>query len=146
MLAGQIGWGCEGVLREAARPEIKDRVQILGYVAEGDLPLLHAHAEALVYPSLYEGFGLPVVEAMACGCPVITSDGSSLSEVAGDAALLVDPHDEDALAAALDAVARDPALRASLRDRGLAHVSRYTWSRTARETALAYREALEMKR
>jgi glycosyltransferase involved in cell wall biosynthesis len=145
VLAGQIGWGCEGVLRELARPELRGRVQVLGYVAEEELPPLYAHAEALVYPSLYEGFGLPVVEAMACGCPVITSNGSSLAEVAGDAALLVDPTDEDALAAALEAVSGDGSLRASLRARGLQHVARYTWSRTARETALAYREALEMK-
>jgi glycosyltransferase involved in cell wall biosynthesis len=97
-----------------------------------------------VYPSLYEGFGLPVVEAMACGTPVITSRSSSLEEIAGQAAVLVDPLDERSIAEAMRAVATDPALRASLKERGLATAARYTWERTARETAVAYRDALAL--
>ncbi len=142
VLAGQQGWNCADVLRAAEAAG--GRVLLLGYVPEEDLPLLYAHATALVYPSLYEGFGLPVVEAMACGTPVITSRGSSLEEIAGEAALIVDPLDERALADAMLAVGSDGRLAASLRERGLQVSTRYDWSRTARETAEAYRDALEM--
>lgn len=140
VLVGQRGWKCEDVLREAEAAG--DRVLMPGYVAEEDLPLLYAHAAALVYPSLYEGFGLPVVEAMACGTPVITSRGSSMEEVAGGAALLVDPGDEADIARALREVAGDAALAASLRRRGRERAAAFTWTRTARETAEAYRDAL----
>jgi len=140
LLVGQQGWKCADVLKEAQASG--GRVVLPGYVEEPDLPLLFAHATALVYPSLYEGFGLPVVEAMACGTPVITSRGSSLQEVAGGAALLVDPLDEADIARALEAVATDAALAASLRARGLERACAFSWTRTARETAEAYRDAL----
>jgi glycosyltransferase involved in cell wall biosynthesis len=118
-------------------------VLFLGYVAEELLPLLYTHATALVYPSLYEGFGLPVVEAMACGTPVLTSRSSSLAEVAAGAALLVDPGDEAALADGLRALAQDKALHDRLAESGLARARDFSWERTGRETVTAYRAALE---
>jgi glycosyltransferase involved in cell wall biosynthesis len=142
VLAGQPGWHCDDVLAEVQAAA--GRVLLLGYVPEEDLPLLYSHAVAMVYPSLYEGFGLPVVEAMACGTPVITSRSSSLEEIARDAAALVDPLDERSIAEAMHAVATDPALRASLRTRGLARAASFTWARTARETAEVYGEALAL--
>lgn len=143
VIVGQAGWKYAGVLEEARKPGLADRVAVLGYLPESDLPGLYNHATALVYPSLYEGFGLPVVEAMACGTPVLTSNGSSLSEVAGDAALLVDPLSEDALADALVRLARDASLRTELRARGLARSATFSWERTARETIEVYREVAE---
>lgn len=140
VLVGQRGWKYQEVLREAERPELSGRVRFLGYVPEEDLPLLYRHAVALVYPSLYEGFGLPVVEAMACGTPVLTSRSSSLTEISDGAALLVDPHDETAISARLLALATDRALRPDLAARGLARAATYSWERTGRETAAAYRE------
>ncbi|HET8647359.1 MAG TPA: glycosyltransferase family 1 protein, partial [Vicinamibacteria bacterium] len=140
VLVGQQGWKYADVLREAQAAG--GRVLLPGYVAEDDLPLLYTHADALVYPSLYEGFGFPVVEAMACGAPVVTSRGSSLEEVAGEAALLVDPGDEADIARALRAVGTDRGLAAELRARGLARAATFDWTRTARETAQAYRDAL----
>lgn len=146
VLVGQRGWKYDEIVREAARPELAGRVTLAGYVAESDLPALYSHATAFVYPSLYEGFGLPVMEAMACGVPVLTSRSSSLTEIAEGAAVLVDPEDEPALAEGLVSLATDETLRASLRARGLERASRYTWERTARETAQAYREVHEDRR
>ena len=143
VLVGQRGWDYEDVLREAQTPALRDRVLMLGYVREEHLPLLYTHATAFVYPSLYEGFGFPVVEAMACGTPVLTSRSSSLSEIAEGAALVVDPEDEAALAEGMDGLLGDAALRADLRTRGLARVACYSWERTARETVVAYREVQE---
>jgi glycosyltransferase involved in cell wall biosynthesis len=113
----------------------------LGRVPEADLPALYAAAAAFVFPSLYEGFGLPVLEAMACGAPVVCSAVSSLPETAGDAALLVDPTDVDALAAALARVLLEPDLAADLRARGFEQAARFTWDRTAAETLSIYRQA-----
>jgi glycosyltransferase involved in cell wall biosynthesis len=141
VLVGQRGWRCATTLREAARPELRSRVVLPGYVPEADLPGLMSGATAFVYPSLYEGFGLPVVEAMACGTPVITSRSSSLAEIADGAAFLVDPCDERALAEAFSALATDAGLRERLAASGRLRTAEFSWERTGRETVAAYQEA-----
>jgi glycosyltransferase involved in cell wall biosynthesis len=145
VLAGQKGWKYEEVLAEAARPQLDGRVRFVDYLPEQDLPALYSGATAFVYPSLYEGFGLPVVEAMACGAPVITSRTSSLGEVAGEAARLVDPSDEADLADALHAVASDASLRRELSGRGVARAAAFSWERTGRETLAVYEEVVHEK-
>jgi glycosyltransferase involved in cell wall biosynthesis len=142
VLVGQRGWKFAETLREAARPELQDRVVMPGYVPEQDLPALMSGALAFVYPSLYEGFGLPVIEAMACGTPVMTSRSSSLAEIADGAALMVDPRDEAAMAEGLRALAGDASLRARLAQQGRERAALFSWDRTGRETVAAYREAL----
>ena len=128
--------------QRVAALDLGDSVTFLGPVAGADLPALYAGAELFVFPSLYEGFGFPVLEAMACGTPVICSNVSSLPEVAGSAALQVDPRDTDALAAAMDRVLGDAALRQSMRREGLAQAGRFSWTRTAQQTLAAYRRVL----
>ena len=122
---------------------VRKRIIRVGYVSDSALAALYRGATAFVYPSLYEGFGLPALEAMQCGAPVITSCSSSLPEVVADAAITVDPHDVDAIGAAMLAVQRDGALRESLRTRGLARAASFTWERTAACTIASYRAALE---
>jgi glycosyltransferase involved in cell wall biosynthesis len=119
------------------------RVRFLDYVPAEDLPALYAGAAALVLPSLYEGFGLPVLEAMACGTPVIASRAGSIPEAAGDGALLVEPSDVRALAAAIQTVLDDPGEREGLRRRGFAQVVRFGWERTALEMLEVLREAVQ---
>lgn len=141
-----VDWNPEGtgLLREALRSlpaETRRRVVQTGYVSEGDKVALLSGAEALVYPSLYEGFGLPVLEAMACGTPVVTSDRSSLPEVAGEAALLVDPDDPEAIAVAVDRVLSEGRLREHLREAGLERAAGFTWEGTAQATADVLRGA-----
>jgi glycosyltransferase involved in cell wall biosynthesis len=114
----------------------------LGFVASSDLPALLAAAGVFAFPSLYEGFGLPPLEAMACGAPVVSTRGGSLGEVLGDAARFAPADDPRAFADGLVAVLGDPGLRADLRARGLAHAARFTWDRTAEETVHAYRAAV----
>jgi len=134
----------EAELRERAAGEgLAADVRFPEWLSAEELEGLWALAQAFVFPSLYEGFGLPVLEAMARGVPVACSNASSLPEVAGDAALLFDPHDESAIAEALRRLLRDPALRESLRTRGLARVAEFTWQRTARLTLESYRRALD---
>jgi glycosyltransferase involved in cell wall biosynthesis len=118
---------------------ITERLVLPGAVSDADLPALYSGARVFLFPSFYEGFGLPVLEAMACGTPVITSTASSLPQVAGDAALLVDPNSLDEMTSALTRLLMDEALRDSLRTRGLAHAGRFTWAETARQTADVYR-------
>lgn len=118
-------------------------VVFTGYVPEDDLPHLYNLSDLFVFPSLYEGFGLPPLEAMACGCPVITSDAASLPEVVGDAAVMVDPRDVEGLAGRMRDALRDPDLREGLRERGLRQAGRFSWDRTARETLDLYREVDE---
>jgi glycosyltransferase involved in cell wall biosynthesis len=134
VLAGKRGWLYDDLFAQVERLGLAGRVSFPGYVAEGDLPALLSGALAFVFPSLYEGFGIPVLEAGACGVPVITSNTSSLPEVAGDAALLVDPHDVDAIADAMYRLVTDSALRAELARRGQANVRRFSWEKCARET------------
>lgn len=134
VIAGKQGWLSESIVRRAAELGITHHVHFTGYVADADLPALLAGAQAFVFPSLYEGFGMPVLEAMACGTPVITSTMSSLPEVAGDAALLVDPLDTNAIAWAIMRLCDDENLRTDLRWRGLARVRQFTWEECARRT------------
>ncbi len=134
VLAGKQGWLHEDLSMQVQRLGLAGRVLFPGYVPEADLPALLRGARAFVFPSLYEGFGIPVLEAGAYGVPVITSTTSSLPEVAGDAALLVDPHDVDAIAAAMYRRVTDDALAAELAQRGRANVRRFSWEKCARET------------
>jgi glycosyltransferase involved in cell wall biosynthesis len=114
-----------------------------GYVAEEDKAALLSSAVAFVFPSLYEGFGLPVLEAQACGCPVITSTTTSLPEVAGDAALLVDPYDTAAIADGMERVASDPDLREALIERGLINTRRFSWRGCAQAVLSAVEQSVE---
>ncbi len=130
LIAGERGWLCDRILAEANKHE---SVRLLGFVSDEDLPALYRGASLFAFASLYEGFGLPVLEAMACGVPVVCSDASSLPEVAGDAALLVNPCAVDELAHAMSRVLREDSLRQGLADRGLAQAARFTWQRSARQ-------------
>ncbi|MDZ7272132.1 MAG: glycosyltransferase family 4 protein [candidate division KSB1 bacterium] len=141
VLAGNKGWGYEEARREVERLGLEQEVIFTGPVPHDELPPLFSGADLFVYPSLYEGFGLPVVEAMACGTPVITSNVSSLPEVAGDAALLVDPLDVEDLAEAMRRVLTDGDLRQQMRARGLEQASNFTWEETARRTLEVYEQA-----
>ena len=134
VVAGRTGWLTEGILAAARAPGLAGRVHFAGYVPDGDLPALYAGADAFVLPSLYEGFGMPALEAMACGTPVIASNTTSLPEIVGDAGLLVDPLDEPALARAMIALLTDSARRARLAAAGLRRAASFTWERCARET------------
>jgi len=136
--------GLAGYLqREGADLLETGRLLLTGYVPAEDLPSLYSAARVFVYPSLYEGFGLPVLEAMACGAPAIASNASSLPEVAGDAAILVDPFDVDAIASAMRRVLADRELALDLAQRGLKRASCFSWEKTAQETLAAYQAAIE---
>ena len=142
VLAGRAGWLSAPIVARAR--ELADRVRLLEYVPDEDLAGLYSGALALVFPSLFEGFGFPALEAMACGTPVICSNTSSLPEVTGDAALLVDPLDVGGLLAAMRRVQAEPALRSALRAQGLARVRQFSWERAAQET-LAVLEAAAVR-
>jgi len=141
VIVGGKGWLYQEIFQTVHRLHLADRVVFPGFIADADLPALYSLAVAFVYPSLYEGFGLPVLEAMACGTPVVCSRAASLPEVVGEAALLVDPLDVDDLARALEQVVTDAALRQELRERGLAQAARFTWEAAAQQLLAAYREA-----
>ncbi|MBW1833760.1 MAG: glycosyltransferase family 4 protein, partial [Deltaproteobacteria bacterium] len=117
---------------------LSDRVVMTGFVEDEDLPILYRAADLFIFPSLYEGFGLPILEAMACGTPVITSNISSMPEVAGDSALLVDPYDVDALAKAMHGILTDKGLKESLVKKGLERVKQFSWEKCAEETIRVY--------
>jgi glycosyltransferase involved in cell wall biosynthesis len=139
VVAGGKGWGDGRLIATMEALNIRRRVIFTGFVEDDDLPDLYRGAQMFVYPSLYEGFGLPVLEAMACGTPVITSNRSSLPAVAGDAALLIDPTRPDDLAAAMSAIMSNGALHEELRWKGLARAKEFTWEAVAHKTMDVYR-------
>jgi glycosyltransferase involved in cell wall biosynthesis len=130
---GQKGWKNDAVRAEIERANIKDRVHLLGYVPDGLLPTMYAASDLFVFPSLYEGFGLPPLEAMACGVPVVASNVSSIPEVVGDAAHLIDPHNPSDIAAGIHKVLTDSAYRFDLINHGLAQAAGFTWEKSARK-------------
>lgn len=142
VIAGKRQWQTAEIDATFRRLNLDDRVRFTGYVHDADLPTLYSAAALFVFPSLYEGFGLPPLEAMRCGTPVITSNISSLPEVVGDAALTIDPYDVHALAAAIEHALTSEELRMDLRRRGLARAARFTWARAARETLAVYEHVL----
>jgi glycosyltransferase involved in cell wall biosynthesis len=142
IIAGAKGWGYDDVYAAAEQSGAAGDIIFAGYVAQTELPLWYNAAKLFVYPSHYEGFGLPVAEAMACGTPAITSDVSSLPEVAGNAALTVSPTDRQGLTQAIASALCDAPLRTQMRERGLAQAARFTWRRVAEQTAQVYREVL----
>jgi glycosyltransferase involved in cell wall biosynthesis len=110
---------------------VRSRIDFLGVVPEAKLPSLYRGAEALIFPSLYEGFGLPILEAMACGIPVVTSNTTAMPEVAGEAALLVDPNSVEQISMAMEKLVSDSSLREQLRDKGITRAARFSWASTA---------------
>jgi glycosyltransferase involved in cell wall biosynthesis len=138
VVVGQPAWRYEGDYDVVRRLGLEERVRFLGFVPDEDMPALYSGATCLAFPSLYEGFGLPVLEAMACGAPVLTSNVSATAEVAGDAALLVNPYDTDALTEALDRLLTDAELRARLRGLGIERARQFSWQRAARQAAIVY--------
>ena len=138
-MAGAHGWLNDPVHEQVQKLGLADRVCFPGYIAQEDVAALYSLATVFAYPSLWEGFGLPVLESMACGTPVLTSNVSSLPEVAGDAAVLVPPTEVDAIAEGLARMLEDEALRDDLRERGHRRAARFSWERCARETLAVYR-------
>ncbi len=139
VLVGWEGWGGDPWLEMVKDQGIRNRIFTTGYVDEESLACFYSNALALVFPSLYEGFGLPLVEAMACGCPVICSDAASLPEVAGNAALLIDPYESEDLTVAIDKVINDSALRMDLIQKGFKRAAQFSWERTAKQTLEVFR-------
>ena len=138
VIVGKRGWLYDDFFAQLEQSPVKRAVLFPGFVPDADLPAIYAGAQALAFPSEFEGFGLPVLEAMACGAPVVCSNSSSLPEVAGDAALRVDPADTDAITAALRRVVADADLAAELARRGVAQAARFSWQRAAAETLAVY--------
>lgn len=142
LIGGAVGWHASPLFERYRELGLEDSVRFLGYLPPAELPLWYNAATVFLYPSLYEGFGLPVLEAMACGTPVLTSDASSLPEVAGQAALIVDPRRVQSLSQGLLDLYRDAGLRAELGQRGVTRAARYSWRATARQTLAVYERVL----
>ncbi len=144
VIVGKRGWLAEDFYAALDASPAREGMLFTGYVADGDLPALYSGALAFVFPSLYEGFGLPPLEAMACGAPVLCANASSLPEVVGDAALLVDPTSVDAIREGLRRLLSDSDLRADLRTRGIQRAAQFSWERAAQETLAIYRRLATM--
>lgn len=145
VIAGKKGWKYKSIFSLIEELDLQNDVIFTGYVPDVDLPALYNAADMFVYPSLYEGFGLPPLEAMACGCPVITSNTSSLPEVVGDAGIMIDPHDVDELAEAIYEVLTNDGLKANMVEKGLDRAKTFSWERTANETFNLYLDVYNMK-
>ena len=146
VVGGKRGWLTRGTFRALRDLGLEGRVRFLGYVPDEDLPALYSAAAVFAFPSLYEGFGLPPLEAMACGTPVVVSDASSLPEIVGEAGLRVPPDRPDDWAAALATVLSDATLRARLRERGLQQAARFRWAEAAERTVEVYERVLRSRR
>ncbi|HPO17019.1 MAG TPA: glycosyltransferase family 1 protein [Candidatus Hydrogenedentes bacterium] len=142
VIAGRRGWKTQAIDTAVSRSSFSHRIHFLEYLPDIDLPAVMSAALAFVWPSLFEGFGLPPLEAMACGTPVLTSNVSSMPEIVGEAALIVDPEDPAAIAQGLRQLAEDKTLRKTLRDKGLTRILTFTWERSAALTLNAYREVV----
>ncbi len=140
VISGGKGWLYDEVFQRIEDLGLRDSVRFTGYVPREDMPALYSSAGLFVYPSLYEGFGLPPLEAMACGTPVITSNTSSLPEVVGDAGIMVDPLNAEELADAMLRVLQDPALRSDMSRNGLERARKFSWERTAKQTLDVYQD------
>lgn len=140
VLAGMPGWRSGEITEFIRENGLSEVVRITGYLTAEELAALYTDASVFVLPSLYEGFGLPPLEAMACGCPVIVSSGGSLPEVVGDAAIILPPDDADGYRREIARVLSEPDLAREMRERGFRRTSRFSWDRTAAETLAAYRE------
>jgi len=143
VIVGKRGWLSEDFYAELEASPVRSDVILTGYVVDEDLPAIYAGAMAFLWPSLYEGFGLPPLEAMACGTPVVCADASSMPEVVGDAALLFDPRDAGALSAQIRRITGDADLRGDLEQRGLARAVRFSWAETARQTIEVYAATMD---
>lgn len=140
VITGKKGWKYKDIFELIDKLELQKDVVFTGYVPKEDLPALYNAADLFIYPSLYEGFGLPPLEAMACGTPVITSNTSSLPEVVGNAGIMVDPYDVDGLAKVMYEVLTNEGLREELRKKGLERAKLFSWKKTAEETLKVYEE------
>jgi len=145
VIVGKRGWLFEETIRAAAVSSANDKIVFTGYVAENDLPALYTGALCFAYPSFFEGFGIPLLEAMRCGTPTITSDRTCFPEVVGDASLIIDPFDEQSIADGLWRMISDVALREQLRSRGFAQSSLFDWRQTARLTLDVYEQVFHAK-
>jgi len=143
VIAGMKGWKADEVILKVKQAGIENRIVFTGFVPEDDLPYLINAAEFLIFPSLYEGFGIPPLEAMACGTPVLASNTSCIPEIVGDAALLFDPYNVDEIASAMYKALVKDNLRKSLVDKGFERVKLFSWEETARRTLELYREVYE---
>ncbi len=143
VLCGGRGWLCDAIYRMVDDLKLNDQVRFTGYVDEDDLPALYSSAEVFIYPSQYEGFGLPPLEAMACGTPVITSNTSSLPEVVGEAGFKLPPHDVEALTETMTKLLADSAVRQHYIRAGLERAQLFSWERAARATQAVYDEVFE---
>ncbi len=139
VLVGGDGWGMDELYQQLGNSKLKERIHFPGYVSDEQLRALYALASAYVHPSLYEGFGLTVLEAMAAGCPVITSNTSSLPEVVGEAAILIDPHNSDEMAEAIKSICMNSSLEEEYISRGHNRAKLFTWEQCARLTTDVYR-------
>jgi len=143
VIVGGTGWLYQDFFQQLEKLEDPRAVLLSGYVPDPDLPAVISGATVLVLASLYEGFGLPVLEAMACGTPVVCSNVSSLPEIGGDAARYFDPQDTNQMVSVLDEVLGDAEQRAEMRERGLLQAAGFSWERAAAETLAVYRRVLE---
>lgn len=133
VIVGKKGWFYENIFNEVKKINLEDKIIFAGYVADEDMIYLYSGAACFVYPSLYEGFGLPVIEAMACGCPVVTSNISSLPEVGGEAALYVNPYDIDEISAAIERILSDEKLSDEMRSKGLKQAENFSWEKSTQK-------------